>query len=125
MPNLELRVLPFGIGVALVAVLLAFSFPAVSQDSTSSAVAAPVVTDAQCSEKWGDSKANDTCQNESVTADGGLCRVEAECLAQLTSAQNNNNEPIQNTYYSTSISATLDQVANLYNCGGLLTIGSC
>ena len=127
MLNLARGAFPLGIGAALVVVLLAFSFPAVSQDSTSS----DAPTDAQCSDNWADSAADDTCRNESVTAEGGMCRVEAECkvAALLVSAPVNvptdDNKTNQDNFFSNSMLATLDEVANLHNCNGVLTVGSC
>ena len=125
MTNLDRGAFPFGIAAAHAAALLLFSFPAVSQDSTSSVVAWPVPTDAQCSEKWGDSEADDSCQNESISVEDGLCRVEAECLVPLTSASIDDSGTLQITYDPTEARVLLDEVARLYNCGGLLTVGNC
>ena len=115
---------PLRIGVALAAALLLFSFPAASSDT---AIAPPAPTDAQCSQKWGDSEADDSCQNESISVDGVQCRVQADCLMTITehNPTETNSTSLGGTYSSTEILATLDDVARLYNCGGVLTIGSC
>ena len=119
----------------LVAVLLAFSFPAVSQDSTSSDADATGPTAAQCSEKWGESEADDTCRNESISVDGGLCSISAQCkvpglVTVLGSVPGNIQTDDGKTegtdsYFSTSIQTALDNVADLRNCNGELTVGSC
>ena len=126
MPDLDRGAFPFGIGAALAAALLLFCLPAAaSEEDSSSAVSAPVVTDGECEDRWTESEADDSCKNESVTADGGLCRVEADCVAFLTSISSDDSSSSDVTYYHTEIQATPDEVARLYNCGGVLTIGSC
>ena len=86
-------------------------------------------TASQCETEWGKSEADDACQNENITVDGVMCRIEAECLETVTTsaATDDSSEP-DDTYFPTSSTeavVTLDEVADLYNCGGVLTIGSC
>ena len=102
-----------------------FALPAVSQATSSSAVSSAAPTASQCETEWGKSEADDGCQNESVTVDGVMCRVEAECPMEVTQFPSNDTSSPEGTYSSTSIQATLDEVASLYNCGSVLTVGSC
>ena len=114
------------IGIALVAALLLFARPAASEDNpASSAAGENAPTGAECESQWASSAADDTCRNESVTAEDGMCRVEAECLATLTVSLGDDSSPLGDVYYSTELLVSLDQVARLSNCGGVLEVGSC
>ena len=110
------RSFPLRIGAALAAALLLFCLPAAASDDDSTA---PAVTDALCDDRWGDSEAADTCTDKSITAEGEMCRIVADCpkpLAVLIAP----HPPIAN-----NILATPDNVAQLHNCIGVLTVGSC
>ena len=114
---------PSRIAAALAAALLLCGLPAAGEATSSSAVSPVAPTVSQCETEWGKSQADDECRNESVTVGGIMCRVEAECLVTLTSSDNSTSDG--DTYSSTEAEAALDEVADLYNCGGVLTVGSC
>ena len=108
------RGFPLRIDVALVAALLLFCLSAAANEEE----AAVAVTAGECHDRWSQSEADDTCQNESVTAEGSMCRVQADC--QLSA-----NSTSLDTHAATAILATPDQVACLYNFNGSLLVGSC
>ena len=113
--------------------LLLFSVPAVSEEDSSSDADATGLTDADCQGEWADSVADDTCQNESVTAEGEMCRVVAACKTPAlvlvpppVNIQTNDNKNSGTDRYNNNNSlVNLDDVADLVNCGGVLTVGSC
>ena len=118
------RGFPLRIGVALAAALLLFGSPAVSEDSgEDSAVGAPSPTDTECANAWAESDAKGTCENGSATAEAGLCRIETNCLVTVTSTSPLRDDTDTTAY--TEILATQDEVADLHNCGGVLTVGNC
>ena len=101
----DLGRLPLRFGLALAVVLPLLGLPAVSE--------AIPPTDSKCNNKYVQSDADDTCQNESVTAQGWNCRVVAECRRG------------DGSYNNTEITASPDDTTRLNNCDGVLTIGSC
>ena len=71
-----------------------------------------------CWEAWNDSSADASCSNEHITGTsmGGYsseCTVNALCTRNGPGLQNN------------SIEVNLNQVDDLSNCNGFLTVGSC
>lgn len=89
------------IGVALAAASLLFSLPAVSEEASTSVASPAGPTDAQCENRWGQSTADDTCQNESVRADDWMCRVEADCLVTVTDPSSDDSSAPEYAYSST------------------------
>ena len=127
MTDPERGTFPLRMGAAFVAALLLFAFPAAGQNASpdaSTAAEAPP-TGAECEQQWASSAADDTCRNESITAEDGMCRIEAECLAPLTAASEGENSPVGDVYYSNEFVGSLYEVVRLSNCGGTLTVGSC
>ena len=111
------RAFLFGIAVALAAFLLLSSLPVVAGgEESSSNAAAP--TDAECRDRWAESEADETCRNESVTADGAVCRIEAECELSANSTS-------LETHADAEIQAAPDEVPCLYNFNGALFVGNC
>ena len=113
------RAFPLCIAAALAAFLLLSELPAAGQDSTQSATGVTAATDQECLDKW----------EESATADGAMCEVEADCLVFVVASAPivDSGSPGQadETYSFTAITATPDKVARLHNCSGALTVGSC
>ena len=70
-------------------------------------------TNAQCSAKWGESSADDSCSNEQITASGDDCRITALCTMSNGAGR------------SDSITVHLNQVSGIRNCNGFLTLGHC
>ncbi len=99
------RVSASRMGIALAAALLLLGVPTLSG-------AAP--TQAECSNAWDDSAADDTCDNESISVSGEDCRVTASCLTE-------------DPWFSlaTDITTSLSNVDDLHNCSGSLNVGSC
>ena len=118
------RTFPFRMGAALVAALMLFAFPAASQnqasDNLTGSVSAetPAPTVAECEHQYASSAADDTCRNETITVEDGMCRIQAECLAPVTAGSGE-------TYYDNDFLGGLYEVVRLSNCGGTLTSGSC
>ena len=116
---------PSRIAAALTAALLLCGLPAAGEATSSSALSPAAPTVSQCEAEWGKSQADAECQNESVTVNGIMCRVEAECLVPIASLPISNDTPVADTYSSTEVEAALHEVSGLNNCGGELTVGSC
>ncbi len=129
--NHERGAFPLRIGIALAAALLLFALPAAgSEDSDSGAVGVVIEeppTAAQCESQWASSAADETCQNESISAEDGMCRVEAECLWPVMTSSQEENCWLCDVYYAVDndFLGSLDEVARLSNCEGTLTVGSC
>ena len=76
------------------------------------ALAAP--TEEDCDNAWENSPASQTCQASTVGEDSGQCEVEAQCgMATLFATQ----------YQAWS--GSQEDMSNLQNCNGALTVGSC
>ena len=99
------RNFPLPFAIALAAALLLLGTPTVSE-------AVPPGNTA-CTAKYVQSDADDTCRNETVTAQGWNCQVVAECK---NSARD---------WVSSQITVNYNDVSNLNNCNGVLTNGSC
>ncbi len=121
----ERRTFPFRMGAALVAALMLSALPAAASDNNASAASDEPPTVAECEQQWASSAADDTCRNETVTVEDGMCRIEAECLAPLTATSEGENSPVGDVYYSNEFVGSLYEVVRLSNCGGTLTVGSC
>ena len=102
-PTAGLR--PLRVAAALAATVFLLVIPAVGE--------AVPPGNSQCNAKYVQSDADDTCQNESVTAQGWNCHVSAECRKG------------NGTWHNTSITASPNDTTRLNNCDGVLTIGSC
>ena len=126
MLNLDRGAFQFGIGAALAAALLLFSLPAAaSEEESSSDANATVLTDAQCAGRWTESEAADTCSERSITAEGSMCRVIADCKVALAITVVPGDDNTNQGRYSNNILVTPNEAAQLHNCNGVLTVGSC
>ena len=90
-------------GIALAACLLLLGIATGSWAATNS----------QCANKWSQSSADDTCSDETISAQGDDCSINASCT---TSAGHNVRD---------SITVHLNQVSGIRNCNGSLTISHC
>ena len=130
MLNPDRGAFPLRIGAALVAALLLFCLPAAaSEEESSSSQAVPAVTDAQCESKWNESEASDTCSESSIEAEASMCRVQADCqvapvLATVDPGDHDKGKK-SSAHQFNNILASLGDVADLHNCSGVLTVGSC
>ena len=127
MLNLHRGAFPFGIGAAFAAALLLFCLAAAaSEEDSSSAVSAPVVTDGECDDRWTESEAADDCTDKSITAEDSMCRIIAECPVSLVILPSSDEvTEATNTSGSNNILVTPNEAAQLHNCNGVLTVGSC
>ena len=120
---------------ALVAALLLFCLPAAASGEGSSSDAEETApTAAQCSAMWGESEADNTCRNESISVEGGLCSISAQCklpafvlsAAPVANIETNDGKTEgTDQFFSTSIQTALANVDDLHNCNGELTVGDC
>ena len=126
------RAFPPRIAAALAAALLLFCLPAAASDEeSSSSQAAPVVTDADCQEQWNESEASDSCAESSIAAEASMCRVQVNCkvtsvltvvAVPIDQGKEKKNSPSR---LFNNVLASLDDVADMHNCNGLLTVGDC
>ncbi len=116
------RTFPFRMGVALAAALMLSALPTAASDNNATdaieTTSDEPPTVAECEHQYASSAADDTCRNETITAEDGMCRIQAECLAPVTAGSGE-------TYYDNDFLGGLYEVVRLSNCGGTLTAGSC
>ena len=90
--------------------------PASAQDDDTTGQDQEEVTAEQCETRFNSSGANATC-SQSIRAFSvnsvGQCRIQTACLTTFQQLR------------STSITVDLDDVDDLNNCNGSLTVGSC
>ena len=106
------RVLP---RLAFILSLLAV-LPAAAQDGGEA-----TVTQTQCSDNWYVSSAHLSCRTElSISVSDNQCHISVKCQnAYYTHAAPNDN------LVANDITDSLANTANLSNCNGVLTVGSC
>ena len=106
----EREAFPLRIGIALVAsILLLAGSPALASN-------------AQCSAKWEESSASETCRDASFNW-GNWNNCEPCCM--ITAWCNNGNQFDPDPWRRTIIGAPMSDVDDLENCSGILTDGSC
>ena len=105
MPNPARGAFPLRTVIALAAALLLLGVATASQ--------AFPPGPSQCMNKYVQSDADDTCQNEDVTIDGNNCSFTAECRDS------------EGDWRNTSITVSPEEATQLNNCNGTLTLGSC
>ena len=124
-------IFPFSLHIAaafVVALLLSGLPAAANEEESSSDADATGLTDAECQGGWAESEADDTCRNENVTAEGSMCRIQAVCkpasvLVVLT--PDDGEKQKKPAGYPNDITVSLDDVDDLRNCNGVLTVGNC
>ena len=73
----------------------------------------PNLAQADCLDEWNGSSADETCDQNGILDFGDRCQIHASCGTR------------SGDWVNSTITVSLDDVADLHNCDGSLQVGNC